>query len=164
MTQDGRGKFSLREYKKPPTSSLPELRPKSPTAESVRFEEPASEGAYTIPEEISAVSINASLQSITHTYSPLVLATLTSLGHRTSVRLVKLAGQSSWHTHDHTDEVFILLRGTITVLYKTASGQEKSCKAIGGELLSVPMGMEHTVIADDGTEVLLLEGCQDNLE
>ena len=111
-----------------------------------------------IPEEIHAVSITSSLQGITHTYSPVNIATLHSLGSPTSIRLVKLAGQGAWHTHDNTDEIFILLRGAINMHYRSRSGEEKVARVIGGELLCVPMRMEHCVVAEEGTEVLLLEG------
>jgi mannose-6-phosphate isomerase-like protein (cupin superfamily) len=151
MNQDLRGKFSVQGYSEPTsTNSTNTLGP------GIAVDD------YVIPEEIHAVSINASLQTITHTYSPVLLGYLSSLGNRTSIRLVKLAGQSSWHAHDHTDEVFILLRGAITIAYKSGSGMEKSVRLIGGELLVVPMRMEHCVIAEEGTEVLLLEGCLEN--
>lgn len=111
-------------------------------------------------EELTSVSITTSLQDISRTYSPLEIATLHSQGTPTSIRLVKLAGQSSWHTHPHTDEIFILLRGAIEILYRTKTGEEKVARCIGGELLRVPMKMEHCVIAEDGTEVILLEGSE----
>ena len=65
-----------------------------------------------------------------------------------------------WHSHAATDEVFILLRGTINMLYRTGSGVEKVARVVGGELLVVPMRMEHCAVADEGTEVLLLEGSE----
>jgi mannose-6-phosphate isomerase-like protein (cupin superfamily) len=105
------------------------------------------------------VSITSSLQGITHTYSPLSIAQLNSLGSPTSIRLVKLGGQSAWHTHENTDEIFILLRGEINLLYRSREGGEEKCaRVIGGELLRVPMKVEHCVVAEEGTEVLLLEG------
>jgi mannose-6-phosphate isomerase-like protein (cupin superfamily) len=110
-----------------------------------------------VPDELRAVSINSTLNGITHTYSPVNVATLRSLGSPTSIRLVKLQGQGVWHTHDHTDEIFLLLRGSIDILYRTRSG-DKSVRVTTGELLRVPMRMEHCVVAEDGTEVLLLEG------
>ena len=73
------------------------------------------------------------------------------------VRLVKLSGQGVWHSHIYTDEIFILLRGAINMLYRT-DGTEKIARVVGGELLVVPMRMEHCVVAEEGTEVLLLEG------
>ena len=74
---------------------------------------------------------------------------------------MKLLGQSPWHSHESTDEVFILLRGQLTVLYKTDTGEEKLVVLVGGELLCIPMRMEHSLLAEEGTEVLLLEGSHD---
>lgn len=127
---------------------------KSATQNSSAVQSPVCQ----IPEEIHAVSIASTLQTITHTYSPLNIATLHSFGHSTAIRLVKLAGQSSWHSHDDTDEVFIVLRGGVNMLYRSASGVQRVTRVVGGELLCVPMKMEHCIVADDGTEVLLLEG------
>jgi hypothetical protein len=110
-------------------------------------------------EDIAAVSITSTLQGMTHTYSPVPIAHLYSLGSPTSIRLVKLGGQSAWHTHENTDEIFILLRGEINLLYRSREGGEEKCaRVIGGELLRVPMKVEHCVVAEEGTEVLLLEG------
>jgi len=79
--------------------------------------------------------------------------------HHLDSRLVKLGGQSAWHTHENTDEIFILLKGEINLLYRSRDGGEEKCaRVIGGELLRVPMRMEHCVVAEEGTEVLLLEG------
>jgi mannose-6-phosphate isomerase-like protein (cupin superfamily) len=126
--------------------------------EPTALNEPALlDGAHDIPEDLVAVSISTALQGVSHTYEPLNIATLHSLGSPTSIRLVKLSGQSSWHTHEHTDEIFIILRGAIDMLYRSA-GEEKVVRFIGGELLRVPMKLEHCVVADEGTEVILLEG------
>jgi mannose-6-phosphate isomerase-like protein (cupin superfamily) len=144
MTNDGRGKFAVQGWKE---RNIP-----SPIIQ----ERPQI--IYQIPEEIRAVSISSSLQAITHIYAPINIATLHSMRSSTSVRIVKLGGQSTWHSHDDTDEIFILLRGGINMLYKSGSGQERVARVIGGELLCVPMRMEHCVVADEGTEVLLLEG------
>jgi mannose-6-phosphate isomerase-like protein (cupin superfamily) len=175
MTNDGRGKFTVSGWKEQgviaPGGEKSRFRlRKTVTEEDVQQEslttsnapevivQPPHVDVVDIPDEISAVSINTSLQGITHTYSPLNLATLNSFGSPTSLRLVKLSGQSSWHSHDHTDEIFILLRGGINMLYRTRTREEKVTRVIGGELLRIPMTMEHCIVADEGTEVLLLEG------
>jgi mannose-6-phosphate isomerase-like protein (cupin superfamily) len=179
MTPDGRGKFIVPGWKekgviapggetsrfrlsKPVTTPTDNRRLWSDQQQQEQHEEEEEEDdddeGINIPEEIRAVSIMASMQGITHTYSPVNIGTLNSLGSPTSIRLVKLSGQSTWHSHDHTDEVFILLRGAINMLYRSRSGSEKIARVIGGELLCVPMRMEHCVVADEGTEVLLLEG------
>ena len=132
----------------PPTETLlPETLPWGP------------QPADAQDEEIAAVSITSTLQGMTHTYSPIPIAHLYSLGSPTSIRLVKLGGQSAWHTHENTDEIFILLKGEINLLYRSREGGEEKCaRVIGGELLRVPMRVEHCVVAEEGTEVLLLEG------
>ena len=153
MTNDGRGKFALVGWrdKKTATEGAENARSQvKSTPSTVRQEE--------FPSEIHALSITTSLQRITHTYSPLNIATLNSLGSPTSIRIVKLSGPSMWHSHDNTDEIFILLKGAICVHYRGRSGEEKIARAVGGELLRVPMGMEHCVVADEGTDVILLEG------
>jgi mannose-6-phosphate isomerase-like protein (cupin superfamily) len=116
-------------------------------------------------QDIQPISITNSLQTITRTYTPVQIATLNSLSPPTTIRLVKLAGQSSWHTYPHTDEIFILLRGAIEILYRPrgGTGEEKVARCLGGELLRVPRGWEHCVIAEEGTEVILLEGSDERV-
>jgi len=168
MTGDGRGKFAIQGWKERNTAAPGgetsrfrlDKTIQGPSMVAVDNQQPLTgwPDPIDIPEEIHSVSITSSLQGITHTYSPINIATLYSLGSATSLRLVKLAGQSAWHSHDNTDEIFILLRGGINLLYRARSGEEKVARVIGGELLRVPMRMEHCVVADEGTEVLLLEG------
>src|SRR5271169_3692492 len=92
MTNDGRGKFAVSGWK--------EKKVIAPSGDKnpLRLENPPPIDKE-IPEEIHAVSITSSLQGITHTYSPMNIATLHSLGSPTSIRLVKLTGQGAWHTH-----------------------------------------------------------------
>ena len=184
MTTDGRGKFAVPGWKEKgviaPGGEKSRFRLNKPTdpTEQLPIDEvlitgnipsftqtggpyiPTNDSLDTTEEELTSVSITSSLQDISRTYSPLEIATLHSQGTPTSIRLVKLAGQSSWHTHPHTDEIFILLRGAIEILYRTKTGEEKVARCIGGELLRVPMKMEHCVIAEEGTEVILLEGSE----
>jgi mannose-6-phosphate isomerase-like protein (cupin superfamily) len=181
VTNDGRGKFAVAGWKEQGVIApggeksrfrldkyVPQQVQDTQQIQTTRMdlpEIPVAQGALegegvgvNIPDELVAVSINTTLQGITHTYSPLNIAMLDSMGSPTSIRLVKLSGRSSWHSHDNTDEIFIILRGGIEMLYRTLTGEEKSVRFIGGELLRVPMRMEHCVVADEGTEVILMEG------
>ena len=167
MTNDGRGKFSVQGWKEQGViapggeKSRFRLEKQPQQVTEIPVDSPHAEVVEEFPDTLVAVSINASLQGITHTYSPLNIATLQSLGSPTSIRLVKLSGQGVWHSHDHTDEIFIVLRGAIDMLYHNRAGEESVTRVIGGELLRVPMRMEHCVVADDNTEVILLEGKDD---
>jgi len=172
LDNDGRGKFAVSGWKDNPsvvaggeTSRFRLNKPDAPVPPGPPADALLPEPTWpqqTIgpeDEEIAAVSITSTLEGITHTYSPLTITQLYSLGSPASVRLVKLGGQSAWHTHENTDEIFILLKGEINLLYRSRDGGEEKCaRVIGGELLRVPMRMEHCVVAEEGTEVLLLEG------
>jgi mannose-6-phosphate isomerase-like protein (cupin superfamily) len=151
MTPDGQRKFST-------SSSTPEGQI-GRFRVNITSPNDNTEEIADVPEEIRAISITSSLQSITHTFASVEIASLYSLGSPTSIRIVKLSGQSAWHSHNNTDDIFIVLRGAINMLYRSGkSGTEKVARVVGGELLNVPMRMEHCIVADEGTEVLLLEG------
>ncbi len=68
------------------------------------------------------------------------------------VKLVKLRGEFVWHHHDREDELFLVLRGHLTV--QLPDGEV----SVGpGEFVVVPRGMEHRPVAPEETHVLLLE-------
>ena len=120
--------------------------------------------AEKVLQDLRPVSITSTLAGITHTFSPVTVAGFRSgrSAGKTSIRVVKLFGDSPWHSHDDTDEVFVVLHGELSVLYKThEASEEKMVRISGGEVLCVPMGMEHCLVAQEGTEVLLLEGSQE---
>ncbi len=68
------------------------------------------------------------------------------------IKLVKLQGEFVWHHHDREDELFLVLRGHLTV--HLPDGEV----SVGpGEFVVVPRGMEHRPVAAEETQVLLLE-------
>lgn len=109
-------------------------------------------------DEIQTLSITTSLQGIALTYTPLTVATLYSLGSPMSIKLVKLAGQSGWRSFENTDSVFVVLRGAINLLFRASTGEQRMARCVGGELLRIPMRIEHCVVAEEGTEALLFDG------
>jgi mannose-6-phosphate isomerase-like protein (cupin superfamily) len=155
--EEGRGKFAVPGWKGSgiistggETSRFRLNANNDPHAENRDLQEP-------LPEELIAMSISTTLAAITHTYSPISIASLYSMGSPTFLRLVKLGGQSDWHTHQFTDEIFIVLQGELIIYYRSF-GAEKMVRVGSGELLCVPMRMEHCVVSEEGTEVLLMEG------
>lgn len=68
------------------------------------------------------------------------------------VKLAKMKGEFIWHTHDDTDELFLVVRGRLTLQLRDGD------VVLGpGELFVVPQGVEHCPVAEEETEVLLLE-------
>ena len=68
------------------------------------------------------------------------------------VKLVKFRGEFVWHSHEHEDELFLVVRGSFRMEFR-----DRTVALAAGELLIVPRGVEHRPVADDEVEVLLLE-------
>ena len=67
------------------------------------------------------------------------------------VQLVKIKGDWVWHTHDDTDELFIVLSGRLTMQLRDGDVE------LGpGELLVVPQGVEHCPRTSDEVHLVLI--------
>ena len=68
------------------------------------------------------------------------------------VKLVKLQGEFVWHHHENEDELFLVVKGKLTI--KLRDGQ---VELQPGEFVVIPKGVEHLPVAEDEAQVLLLE-------
>ena len=68
------------------------------------------------------------------------------------VKAVKLKGEFVWHHHEHEDELFLVVKGTLRMKFRDHEALVRE-----GEFVIVPRGIEHLPIADDEVHVLLLE-------
>ncbi|MFI5984963.1 cupin domain-containing protein [Streptomyces sp. NPDC051555] len=76
------------------------------------------------------------------------------------VRAAKLLGSFVCHSHEDTDELFLVVSGTLTILLRDADGAgtgESSVVLGPGELFVVPRGTEHCPVAEEEVSVLLFE-------
>ena len=67
------------------------------------------------------------------------------------VLLAKLQGEFVWHAHEHEDELFQVIKGT---LYMQFRGRTEVVNE--GEIIVVPKGVEHNPMTKDGEEVHVL--------
>ncbi len=74
-------------------------------------------------------------------WSPKVVARLNDY----EVKVVKLEGGFVWHTHEDTDELFLVIAGELHIQLR---GRDLRLSA--GQLFVVPRGIEHCPIASDG--------------
>jgi mannose-6-phosphate isomerase-like protein (cupin superfamily) len=70
----------------------------------------------------------------------------------TAIKLVKVSGEFLWHHHDAEDELFLVLRGRLTM--KLRDGE---VVIEPGEFLIVPRGVEHMPVAAEETWIVLIE-------
>jgi mannose-6-phosphate isomerase-like protein (cupin superfamily) len=81
-------------------------------------------------------------------WSPKVVARLNDY----EIKLAKLKGEFVWHTHDDTDELFLVLAGTLTI--RLEDGEV----FLGpGQLFVVPRGVRHCPVADGEVHAVLIE-------
>lgn len=81
-------------------------------------------------------------------WSPRVVAELDD----SFVKFAKVQGTLAWHSHEHEDELFYVLKGSLTIEMegRTVVLQE-------GEAFVVPKGVRHNPIAEDECHVMLIE-------
>ncbi|MET9792519.1 cupin domain-containing protein [Streptomyces canus] len=68
------------------------------------------------------------------------------------VKLAKLKGEFVWHTHEDTDELFLVISGRLTIQLRDGDVVVEP-----RELFVVPRGVEHCPLADEETAILLFE-------
>jgi mannose-6-phosphate isomerase-like protein (cupin superfamily) len=98
--------------------------------------------------DLKAVDTEAVLASILEVWSPRTVATVNDY----DVRLVKVQGEFTRHSHPETDELFFLISGRLTIKL-----DDRDIELTPGQLFVVPRGLHHQPVANDGAEVLLFE-------
>lgn len=67
-------------------------------------------------------------------------------------KLVKIEGEFVWHSHADTDEVFLVVEGSMSIAFR--DGQVDLAT---GEMYVVPRGVEHKPFAASECRVMLIE-------
>ena len=81
-------------------------------------------------------------------WSPKVVAELNGQ----HVKLVKLKGEFIWHSHEREDELFLVVKGRLTIKLR-----DGDIHLDEGEFFVVPRGVEHLPVAEEEAHVLLFE-------
>jgi mannose-6-phosphate isomerase-like protein (cupin superfamily) len=97
---------------------------------------------------MSKVSLSEKLALFADHWAPRTIAALNDY----EIKVARLKGEFVWHRHVETDELFLVLKGTLRM------GLRDGDVELGpGDLYVVPRGVEHRPVADDEVEVLLIE-------
>ena len=81
-------------------------------------------------------------------WSPKIVAELND----SYVKVVKLKGEFVWHQHEHEDELFLVVKGTLVIKLR-----DRAITLHEGELVVIPKGVEHCPVAEEEVHVVLLE-------
>jgi mannose-6-phosphate isomerase-like protein (cupin superfamily) len=95
-----------------------------------------------------AINLAEKLAKISEPWFPRVIAEMNDY----QFKLVKLEGDFVWHSHEHTDEVFLVVAGEMQVGFR-----DREVTIRVGELFVVPKGVEHITRAGAECHAMLIE-------
>ncbi len=98
--------------------------------------------------EIEKVNLAEKLQRFDDYWSPKIVGEIND----SHVKLAKLKGEFVWHHHEAEDEMFLVVKGRLTIKLR-----DRDIHLDEGEFVVIPRGVEHLPVADEEAHVLLLE-------
>jgi mannose-6-phosphate isomerase-like protein (cupin superfamily) len=98
------------------------------------------------------ISLEHALASFDALWSPRIVTRVNDY----DVRIAKLKGDFTWHSHADTDEFFLVLDGVLNIALRDTSG-ERTIRLPTGSLFTVPKGVEHKPFTAEGASILLFE-------
>ncbi|MCH2437355.1 MAG: cupin domain-containing protein [Candidatus Thalassarchaeum sp.] len=94
------------------------------------------------------INLEDKLSKFSEHWSPKVIAEMNDY----QFKLVKIEGEFVWHDHPDTDEVFIVIEGTMQIEF-----EDRTIELNEGEMLVVPKGVRHKPYAEEECKVMLVE-------
>jgi mannose-6-phosphate isomerase-like protein (cupin superfamily) len=96
-------------------------------------------------EVISPADIASSLEQF---WSPRIVAEVDD----SYVKVARVSGTLTWHSHDSEDELFLVLKGRLRI-----EMEDRAVTLGAGELFVVPKGVRHNPVAEEECHLLLFE-------
>ena len=103
----------------------------------------------TLPQPIVLTDALARFDAL---WSPRIVASVND--H--DVRIAKVAGEHVWHSHEDTDELFLVLDGELSIALREPAG-ERTVVLPTGSVFVVPRGQQHRPSSAAGASILMLE-------
>jgi len=94
------------------------------------------------------VNIAEKLNQVADHWNPRIIGELNGQ----QVKATKLKGEFFFHHHEHEDEIFLIIKGTLKMEFRDRVEIIKP-----GEFIIVPRGVEHKPVAEEEVELLLFE-------
>ena len=94
------------------------------------------------------INFEEKLLKFSEHWSPKIIAQLNDY----HLKLAKVQGEFVWHDHPETDEVFIVVKGQLEILFRDGNVLLNE-----GEMFVVPKGVEHKPVAENECHILLIE-------
>ncbi|AYG79087.1 hypothetical protein DWB77_01197 [Streptomyces hundungensis] len=95
------------------------------------------------------VNVAEKLSKVTEYWSPKTI--LEANGYE--MKAVKVKGEFVWHDHPEGDELFIVVKGELTIDLR----DRQSVTLGAGDMFVVPRGVQHRPVAPEECEVLIMD-------
>jgi len=103
---------------------------------------------YGVKMKFDAINFKDKFTKFTEHWSPCVIAEMNDY----QFKLVKIEGEFVWHDHPDTDEVFIVIEGTLSIEFR-----DGVVVFDPGEMFVVPKGVEHKPVANSECKIMIIE-------
>jgi mannose-6-phosphate isomerase-like protein (cupin superfamily) len=98
--------------------------------------------------DYKVINFNQKYSLFNDRWSPKVIAEMNDY----QFKLVKVKGEFEWHSHEDTDETFIVIEGVLQIKFRDGIVNLKQ-----GEMFVVPKGVEHKPEAENEVKILIVE-------
>ena len=98
--------------------------------------------------QYTPINFQEKLSKFSEHWTPKIIAQMNDY----HLKVVKIQGEFVWHDHKDTDEVFIVLDGTMRIDFR-----DGAVTLNAGEMFVVPKGIEHKPFAAEECQILLIE-------
>jgi mannose-6-phosphate isomerase-like protein (cupin superfamily) len=96
----------------------------------------------------SAIDLSEKLSTFSEHWSPRTVTQFNDC----DVMVVKVKGEFVWHTHNDTDDFFLVLKGLLDLQLR-----DRTITLGPGQMYVVPKGVEHRPVAREEVHLLLIE-------
>jgi len=97
---------------------------------------------------MSVININQKFGLFSEHWTPKKIGELNGQ----QILLAKIKGEFIWHAHEHEDELFMIIKGSLILEFR-----DKKVELNEGEIYIIPKGVEHKPMAKEEVHVLLFE-------
>lgn len=98
--------------------------------------------------DYSKISLKDKLEKFSDYWAPRIVSQFNDY----HIKLVKVKGEFVWHDHPETDELFLVLDGSLELHFR-----DGKVKLNNGDMFVVPKGLEHRPVAESECHILLIE-------
>ena len=94
------------------------------------------------------INLNQKLSLFSDYWNPRIVGELNGQ----HVKLAKIKGEFIWHSHEHEDELFYVVKGILKIEFR-----DKSVELKQGDMIIVPKGVEHKPSAEEEVHIMMFE-------